>query len=367
MKDVLNSIKKYLEVTESERFIIHWKKLAQRLLAGIKNGYKKGDREPEIVNLIENIINRIDKFETFDREFKISTNSVFIHGNKSQVEFEYYGEKTERELGDIIFILSVEYNNKKYFEKMTINQVKKAKTVSWNFNKKDKNGKHPNMEQLYLLSRFPTFKGTKNSLIPMKEYNLPNYSGCLGSHGLLYYPGDFALISSKSLEVILLYKKQLKFRDLLLSIKDNYPFFYCLCNYLSDDLYLKECLYLLHSPRDFRWYPFLCCNLPVLGNNCIAYNSYDFSDKYLRGLIGELIYAKDLGYNHHAFQFLMDLLESIERKGGKYKNFVQDFKKFNYNPIGYGEDKNDKKYYEFDRDGGGLGIIYTIINLGKGE
>jgi len=357
VKDVLNCIKKYVEITEDEKFILHWKKLSERLLKGILESYIR--REPETVRIIENIINNIGQFNTEEHHrFNISTNSIFIHGNKSQVEFEYYGKSTKRELGDIIFILSVVYNGRKYFEKMTINQIKKSRNVSWNFNTDSAR------EQLYLLSRFPAFKGAKNSIIPKKDYNLPNYSGCLGSHGLLYYPGDFALISSKQLDVILSGKNKLELANLVLSIVPNNP---CLCLHID----FEECFYLLHKlihfyPRCLRYFPFIC-NLPILGNSCISYNAYDFSDKYLRGVIGELIYAKGLGYNHQAFQFLMDLLESIERKGGKYKSFVQNFRKFNYNPIGYGKDKIDKKDYEFDRDGGGLGITHTIIDLREGK
>lgn len=358
MRDVLNCIKKYVEITENEKFILHWKKLSERLLKGIQESYVH--REPEIVRIIEDIINNIGQFDTEEyHRFNISTNSIFIHGNKSQVEFEYYGKGTQREFGDIIFILSIVYSDRKYFEKMTINQIKKSKSVSWNFNTNSAK------EQLYLLSRFPTFRGTNNSLIPIKSYNIPNNSGCLGSHGLLYYPGDFALISSKQLDVILSGKNKLELANLMVSIIPN-SFCLCFhCCYLLDDVYLLHKLIHFY-PRYLRYFPFIC-NFPILGNSCISYNAYDFSDKYLRGLIGELIYAKDLRYNHQAFQFLMDLLKSIEIKGGKYKSFVQDFKKFNYNPIGYGEDKNNKKYYEFDRGGGGLGIIYTIINLGKGE
>jgi len=42
--------------------------------------------------------------------FKISTKSIFIHRNKFLAEFEYYGERIKKELGDLIFILSVIYN-----------------------------------------------------------------------------------------------------------------------------------------------------------------------------------------------------------------------------------------------------------------
>ena len=177
MKDALTCIKKYAEVVNDEKFILHWKKLSEKLLRGIQKNYDL--HEPNIVEIIENIINNFGQFHTNGRYFSVSTNSIFIHGNKSQVEFEYYGKSTRRELGDIIFILSVVYNGKKYFEKMTINQVKKSKNVLWNFNNDSAK------EQLYLLSRFPTFRGTNNSLIPTKNYNLPNCSGCLGSHGLL--------------------------------------------------------------------------------------------------------------------------------------------------------------------------------------
>jgi len=102
---------------------------------------------------------------------------------------------------------------------------KKSNKTSWSFSN------NSSKEQLYLLSRFPIFKGTRNSIIPMKDYNLPNYSGCLGIHGLLYYPGDFATVSSKLLDVILLNKTNFKLNDLLKSWNFNlswnfYPYFY---------------------------------------------------------------------------------------------------------------------------------------------
>ncbi len=281
MRDVLNCIKKYVEVMYDEKFMLHSKHLSKRLLNGIQKSYNL--REPEVVKIIENIINSIGQFSTGGNRLNISTNSVFIHGNKSQVEFEYYGKSTRRELGDIIFILSVVYNGKKYFEKMTITQVKKSKNVQWKFNNDGAK------EQLYLLSKFPTFRGANNSLIPKKNYNLPNYSGCLGSHGLLYYPGDFALVSSEQLGTIMSGKKKLELKNLLSIITPNH---FCPCSccwHLSDDIDLEEFYHLLHKliyfyPRYFRYFPFMC-NLQILGNNCISYNVYDFSDKYLKGHI----------------------------------------------------------------------------------
>lgn len=353
MRDVIGCIKKYLEAIQTEKFIFHGKKLASRLIMGISEGYIKGEHEPDIVKLIEYIINNVDQFETKDKKFSIITKSIFIHGHRSQVEFKFYNKPTQRELGDIIFILSVVYNNRKYFEKMTINQFKKSNKASWKLSEES------TREQLYLLSRFPIFRGANKSLIPKKEFKLPNYSKCLGTHGLLYYPGDFLVVSSNLLEIISSGRKRLNLRDLLLCYK--IPYFH-----IIDSLYIRELLDILNIFKYFRYQPFMW-NLPLLGNSCIAYNSYEFSDKYLRGLIGEMIYAKKMLYNYSAFEFLQDFLMSVKRKAIKMKltrieEFINYFHRFRYYDVPAYEG-----HYEFDYDGGGIGIIHTTINLGEGE
>ncbi len=365
MRDIINCIKKYVEITEEEQFIIHWKELAKRLLNGINNEYQQKSHEPDIVNTIETIINNIGQFRAKNRNFNISTNSIFIHGPKYLVEFEYYGKKTRRELGDIIFILSVVYNGRKFFEKMTINQVKKTTKTSWNF------GNNSSKEQLYLLSRFPSFMGANRSLIPMKEFNLPNISGCLGSHGLLYSPGDFALISSKELEVILSGKNRLKLKNLIERIPPNITCCFPCCLLYKYDIDFEECLYILHKflhfyPKYFKPLPFIC-NLPILGSSCISYNVYDFSNKYLVGHIGELIYAKKLPRNRSAYQFLQDLLNAIRRKAEREQSknvldFISSFYQYEYD-----NDNVDREYGESNYEGGGIGIIHTTVNLGEGE
>jgi len=360
MKEVIDCIKKYIEIIYDEKFIVHWKRLSEKLLDGIQKGYKNGLYEPDIVKIIEYIINSIGQFSTGNNRFNISTASIFIHGNNSQVEFKYYKKNAQRELGDIIFILSVVYNGEKFFEKMTINQIKKSKNVSWNFSSESAK------EQLYLLSRFPTFQGVKGSLIPMKKYDLPNYSDCLGTHGLLYSTGDFALISSKQLEAILAGRNNLKLENLLRVISDSFCF---PCCYLFNKNF-EDCLYILHKivhffPECFR-YPFFS-NLPIFGNHCISYNAYDFSDKYLRGNIGELIYAKKLPYNKPAFQFLQDLLCAIKNKAKRkqLKNvleFLDSFYHYKYGDQGYESHREENNY-----EGGGIGIIHTTVSLNKSK
>ena len=248
---------------------------------------------------------------------------------------------------------------------MSIVQIKKSNKTSWSFSN------NSSKEQLYLLSRFPIFKGTRNSIIPMKDYNLPNYSGCLGIHGLLYYPGDFATVSSKLLDVILLNKTNFKLNDLLMYVDFN--LFWNFYSYFLYGIDFEEWLYILYKFIKFiypyKW-PLVCpyiWNVPVLGNSCISYNTYDFVDKYLRGYMGELIYAKNLPYNHPVLQFLQDLLIAIKKKAKKERlnnvlNFISSFYQY-----GYEGGQNIEGYSEFNYEGGGIGIIYTIINLGEGE
>lgn len=66
-----------------------------------------------MLSVIERIINKLNGLSVLTNRFKISTKSIFIHGNKSQVEFEYYGQRAQRELGDLVFILSVIYNGRR--------------------------------------------------------------------------------------------------------------------------------------------------------------------------------------------------------------------------------------------------------------
>jgi len=158
-------VEKYLQLIKTEDFAKYEKDFASKVQIGLNEGYRRGFYEPAMVSLVEGIINKLDGLSVSTNKVKISTKSIFIHGNKSQVEFEYYGQRVQRELGDLIFILSVIYNGRKYFEKCTISQFKKDDDkLRWNLS---------NKEQIYLLSRFPSFRGI-GSIIPMKEFNLPN-------------------------------------------------------------------------------------------------------------------------------------------------------------------------------------------------
>ena len=93
---------------------------------------------------------------------------------------------------------------------------------------------------------------------------------------------------------------------------------------------------------------------------------YDFSDKYLRGYIGELIYSKVRIYNKPALEFLLRLFYIMKEKARREKineleEFVSEFLTYSYDNYKRGIEKG----VEPDSNGGGIGIIYTLINLGE--
>lgn len=355
-------IKKYLELINTEFFAKYENDFACRIQKGLYEKYNQGVHEPELVSEVEKVINELNGLSTQDNRFKISTKSIFIHGNRSQVEFKYYGQRVQRELGDLIFILSVFHNGRKYFEKFTISQFKEGDyRLRWNLS---------NKEQLYLLSRFPSFKGVNGSIIPQREFYLPNYFGCLGSYNLLYRPGDFIFVSASRLESFIGNRKSLNIIDLSQLWEPPSCYFPYLINFDCYDI--EELLYIWRKCwRQGFPIPFFPPYFGgVLGVSHYASNVQDFADKYLRGYIGDLTYS-DIGvYNGPAFDFLRELLLAIMRKAQRERktgvvNFVKEF--FSH-PYG-GNQGGIKEGIEikFDYKGGSFGIIYTLIDLGEGE
>ena len=346
---------KYFQLVKTEGFAKYAKDFADRVQKVLCEGYEQKLNEPEIV---EKITNNLNGLSTSFNKVQISTKGIFIHGNRSQVEFEYYGKKEQGELGDLILILSVIYKGRKCFEKFTISQFKKDNDkLRWDLS---------NRKQVYLLSSFPPFRGIKGSIIPMKTFNLPNYSGCLGSFNLLFRPGDFVFVSGLKLASMLRNRKSIGIGSV--SKFWEQPSYYFI--HLED----IEFFYFLQEKwkqhlRDRRPIPFFLIDyVGILGVSHSAFNVYDFVDKYLRGNIGELIYSYrgNMGfYNIPAFNFLRELLSAtMEKARGlgetEILKFVNEF--FRY-PHGDGE--GGPRGVDFDYEGGNIGIISTSINLGE--
>ena len=340
------AISKYESIVKIDDFIIYEKDFADKIISALSNRYLQDKNEVCLVHTIEDIVNKIKNFQTISKVFSISTKSIFIHGTKSHVKFNYYGQTTKPiELGDLIFISSVLYNNRKYFEKFTINQFKKDKkktqSISWRID---------NKKQLYLLSRFPAFEGVKG-IVPKKKYHLSNYSGCLGSYGLLYRPGDFSFVSATRLDSYIGHNTSLKKTELyymddraLKFLYTRYPIFY------------PKALVLYFPPHN------------ILGNCHFSSNVYDFIHEYLRMNVGELVFTKEGLSNLQAKRFLHELLSTIRIKAEKENdkaaiNFIDDFLRVNY---AYDERQNRfNENLDFDPEGGGIGIVHTTIDLGE--
>ena len=319
-------ISRYLKYINSDDFKEYAVKFAFKIRETLIGGYKSGIGE---IYIVKNLVENLDGLKTPDNKgFKIYTKSIFIHGSKSYVEFQYNGKMVYSELGDLIFILSVIYKDKKYFEKLTISQFKKEYRCRWNFNEK----------QVYLLSHFPAFRGKKGYVPKDKWFHLCNNSGCLGSFNLLFEPDGFVYMSAEMLEQFLRNIKHLKVSEVLLTYYDRY-----FCSWYRQ-LYTLT-FYANHTILDF------CHFAPD-----ILY----FTDNYLRGNIGEMTCSCIGNYNKSASEFIRELVKGLKKREGK-KEFAEEFLRYKC----VCNDKNNDETPEFDFEDGGIGIIWTIINLGE--
>ena len=148
-KSEFEVIKKYLEVIQSSSFVEYEKEFAKRVVNALSNKYlSPKPTEIKLVKFIQKIVNNINGLSSSDKNYELSTQAIFIQGKKSMVNFEYSKDDKPRELGDLIFIISIIFKGKIWFQKLTINQFKKDKNkvrnIRWGVNDK---------KQLYLLSR----------------------------------------------------------------------------------------------------------------------------------------------------------------------------------------------------------------------
>lgn len=367
MRDLLYLIEKYIDLINTDDFVRYKNTLAQNIQQGLSEGYKSGANEPCLVRKVVDRINRMSGLKINNIEC-ISTKSIFIHGNKSIVEFDYYGNTARVELGDLVFILSIVHNEKKYFEKYTISQSKKDKKNQSNKDKKNQVWDLGNKEQLYLLSRFPSFRSTRNSLVPIGDYNLPNFSGCLGSYNFLFDPGDFIYVAAPILDSYLANKKSIR-NDELYNISTKYNYYY---GHIYNPLYNHSCYFI------YRYYPLICSFLDYLSRGYIfgysryASNVYDFTDKYLRATIGELSYSFDGYYNKIALYFLNKMISSQLIKNPQDENikkFVDSFYEYDYATISHNRlnynnnDGGEAKVSGDNENWGGFGFVHTIIYI----
>jgi len=347
------AITQFSQAANSVVFTKYVKDFGHRIESKLVSGYYNRFNEVDLVSAVDEVVNSLHNFGTRDdrNKFEIMTKSVFIHGITSRVEFQHYGKPASTELGDIIFILSVVHHGRKYFERATINQFKKDKSsilgTSWSLG---------NKQQLYLLSRFPTFRGAKPSLISRAQHNLSNSSGCLGSYGLLYRPGDFGFVSATQLDSFLGSKKSLRMEEMrtLKTLTSSYP-----------ESHLG--VYHPRTRKSFRLPQFTSPNFlwGLFGNYQFASHVYDFSQKYLMMGIGELIHTSIGLGNSEALALVNAIVQTSGRRNPQAKEVAAQFQRFPYEngpeetTLGEGE--------ESDNIAGEIGIVQTTIALGDSD
>jgi len=339
-------IQKYRKFLRSEFFTTYAKALSEKIVSALCDSFSKEEREPKAVNVVSEIINRLEPFDDSALGYKIRTRSAFIHGVSSRVEFNYYGKQVRRELGDLIFVVSFIYQNEKFLERVTISQVKKElrnTRLKWNLDS----------EQLFLLSRWPSFKSSKGSFWAQKEYFLSDLSGSLGSFLLLFRPGDFMLIAAPDLERIIGGKKSVSVVDINRYFKSaDIPLQYY-------DYFHDFCLI-----RFFR-----LPSIQIISSSKYAANVFAFIDRYLSGSIGEPVYSIYQGEINVTAQAFLHEVFSVIKKKGERDNIMglitlgEEFFKYKYHDRK--DEEKEGRENNYDHKIGGFGLIYTSINLGE--
>jgi len=356
------AMRRYRDLCTSDTFARYEKDFAGKLNSALAEGYSQALHEEPLVSSIEKVVNGLNGLTIGDpvtTSCGLSTRAVFIHGNRSRVEFDCYGQSMQRELGDLVFIITVVLDGQKYFERLTISQFKRnqrsAKTESWIMD---------NKEQLFLLSRFPAFRGV-TGLIPKKVFNLLDLSGCLGSYGLLFRPGDFVFVSATKLGSFLGQRNTLKTNEAYNLASGTEPYRSPYPQYFHPGI--DELLDLMHIAYGRGR---LGAYLPwdSFSNYHHACNTFDFAHKYLTMGIGEPVFIKAGIDNPGARAFLNEWLSAAlikaKREGAEaLEECVDGF--FGYTYSGCDGEDSIIEDVEFDLEGGGLGIIHTTVDLGE--
>lgn len=202
--------------TESDEFAAYEKEFASRINTSIRRGFRYKRKEPLIVKQIRDLLKSLEGIpDIAGGGFSLRTRTMFIHGFRSMVQFNDLGAPAKRELGDLAFVYSIVRRGLVYFQRLTINQVKKT----------DRDGTwHIDEKQLRLLSQFPTFTGAAGSYVGKYPHNLPNLSGCLGSYGLMD-PNEFLFVGAQDFANLLGDRREVK-RPEVLGLGDtlDHPF-----------------------------------------------------------------------------------------------------------------------------------------------
>ncbi len=355
MTDIFEAILKFQKDSFDLRFIEEQKRVASAINAALSQSYLDDGNE---IDLVKSTIFALNS--TPGKKFRLE--SLFIHGNRSQVQFDYYGKIAKKEMGDLILVSTMTYRSKPVLQKMTIVQAKKD-TV------KQKSSWSIDPEQLHFLSTWPIFTGVKGIFPKIKNVVIDN-SGCMGSYVLYREPGDFVFIAAPILGRLLSGRKRVNIDELtyiqlphsqLHNVGNlNNPFPFSLSSiYPEGWFYIWEKYMHRYYKMGFPL-PFLPNNIgsSVLGNQLIALNVNDTVQHLSLLNIGELIFSSydAIIINENASRLLNTVLRYLRQ----HSDEVGKMDLFRYIP------EDAPVFEQFDMSGISIGLVHTISEVGQG-
>ncbi len=301
---MIRLFERFMTLAADDGFLRFQNQLTEGLYDSLTQGYTVNEGE---VALVKRMVASLNGQSYSD----IHIYTSMLHGTRSYVEFKHMDKPVTKELGDMAVITLVTSGNERLFQRLSIIQNKKERSGKW----------HIDTEQLYLLKNFPTLSGSKGIFRNCTDVIFRNYSGCLGSFGLLLSPGEMILASAPLVTEFLRDKNILDYSEIALITKQGFiasatessAHFWPLATRFppEDWFYLMEKFY-----HRFGFpYPTTYAGSGFLGNVHFTRDLYDFVRNWTQINLGEITFAHDRVLNQTADQFANRLIRKTNYKG----------------------------------------------------
>lgn len=169
--------------------------LTRRFRAGLESAYSNQSDEVDCIRaLVTDIAQTLPIGSPQSPRVRLTVESVFLHGPRSQVTFSVGGVQKQRELADVLVLSSFVYRGSLKWQRVCLIQAKRDNAAV----RKSAARFDVDEWQLALLRTFPRFTGV-SGVFKGLTYELRNQSGMLGAYGLLNSPGDISILSARVL------------------------------------------------------------------------------------------------------------------------------------------------------------------------
>lgn len=190
--------------------------LTSRLRAALETAYSKPADEVECIRALVNGIAHTRPIGSPQApRLRVTVDSAFLHGPRSQVTFSIGGVQRQRELADVLVLSSFVDRGSLKWQRVCLIQAKRDAVAGGV--RKSAARFQVDEWQLALLRTFPRFSGVSGVFRGL-THQLRNQSGMLGAYGLLNAPGDVSIVSARVLYGALGGRKSLTGKELLPAI-----------------------------------------------------------------------------------------------------------------------------------------------------